>query len=115
MAILPTDQHNAPKLTSVLNPLTCDHSLAYSIPESDNGIVIYITNESPTVSHRGEVENQGPCSASSLNSHIRVKAREYIMIWFEQIDTAITRWMARYGVILLRISLGIVFLWFGVL
>lgn len=34
---------------------------------------------------------------------------------FEQIDTAITRWMARYGIVLLRISLGIVFFWFGVL
>ena len=37
------------------------------------------------------------------------------MYSFEQIDTAITRWMARYGVVLLRISLGIVFFWFGVL
>jgi uncharacterized membrane protein YphA (DoxX/SURF4 family) len=34
---------------------------------------------------------------------------------FNQIDTRITRWMARYGVLLLRLSLGIVFLWFGVL
>jgi uncharacterized membrane protein YkgB len=30
-------------------------------------------------------------------------------------DRAITRWMARYGLALLRLSLGIVFLWFGVL
>jgi len=37
------------------------------------------------------------------------------MLSFEQIDTAITRWMARYGVVLLRISLGIIFFWFGVL
>jgi uncharacterized membrane protein YphA (DoxX/SURF4 family) len=37
------------------------------------------------------------------------------MFTFERIDTAITRWMARYGVVLLRISLGIVFFWFGVL
>ncbi|MGH2537059.1 MAG: DoxX family membrane protein [Candidatus Promineifilaceae bacterium] len=35
--------------------------------------------------------------------------------WFDRIDRRITRWMARYGVLLLRISLGIVFLWFGVL
>ncbi len=34
---------------------------------------------------------------------------------FEQVDTRLTRWMARYGVVLLRISLGIVFFWFGVL
>jgi len=37
------------------------------------------------------------------------------MSQFEQIDTAITRWMARYGVVMLRISLGIIFFWFGVL
>jgi uncharacterized membrane protein YphA (DoxX/SURF4 family) len=35
--------------------------------------------------------------------------------WFERIDRQITRWMARYGILLLRISLGLVFLWFGVL
>ncbi|MGH7721135.1 MAG: DoxX family membrane protein [Gemmatimonadaceae bacterium] len=31
------------------------------------------------------------------------------------VDVRITRWMARHGVPLLRISLGVVFLWFGVL
>jgi uncharacterized membrane protein YphA (DoxX/SURF4 family) len=34
---------------------------------------------------------------------------------FQSIDTRLTRWMARYGIALLRISLGIVFLWFGAL
>jgi uncharacterized membrane protein YphA (DoxX/SURF4 family) len=34
---------------------------------------------------------------------------------FERVDARITRWMARYGILLLRLSLGIVFLWFGVL
>lgn len=34
---------------------------------------------------------------------------------FDRIDTRITRWMARYGIILLRVSLGIVFFWFGFL
>jgi uncharacterized membrane protein YphA (DoxX/SURF4 family) len=33
----------------------------------------------------------------------------------ERIDVRVTRWMARYGVSFVRISLGIVFLWFGVL
>ena len=32
-----------------------------------------------------------------------------------RIDTAITDWMAAHGIKLLRISLGVVFLWFGVL
>lgn len=35
--------------------------------------------------------------------------------WFEAVDTRLTRWMAHYGVVLLRVSLGIVFFWFGFL
>jgi uncharacterized membrane protein YkgB len=34
---------------------------------------------------------------------------------FLRVDVALTNWMAQYGVLLLRISLGIVFFWFGVL
>lgn len=34
---------------------------------------------------------------------------------FDRIDRRVTQWMARNGVLLLRISLGIVFFWFGVL
>jgi uncharacterized membrane protein YphA (DoxX/SURF4 family) len=41
--------------------------------------------------------------------------REQSRNWFNRIDTIITEWMARHGVALLRISVGIVFLWFGVL
>lgn len=35
--------------------------------------------------------------------------------WFDGVDVRLTGWMARYGVTLLRVSLGVVFLWFGVL
>lgn len=38
-----------------------------------------------------------------------------LQIWFDRIDRRITTWMARYGILLLRISLGLVFFWFGVL
>jgi uncharacterized membrane protein YphA (DoxX/SURF4 family) len=34
---------------------------------------------------------------------------------FDIVDARITSWMARHGLPLLRISLGVVFLWFGVL
>jgi uncharacterized membrane protein YphA (DoxX/SURF4 family) len=34
---------------------------------------------------------------------------------FERLDRAITGFMARYSITLLRISVGVVFLWFGVL
>lgn len=40
------------------------------------------------------------------------------MAWpvlFNRVDRKATRWMARYGITLLRISLGTVFLWFGAL
>lgn len=40
---------------------------------------------------------------------------ESLYTTFDRIDTRLTQWMARYGIVLLRISLGIVFLWFGVL
>ncbi|MEX2143101.1 MAG: DoxX family membrane protein [Anaerolineales bacterium] len=38
-----------------------------------------------------------------------------LRILFDRVDTKLTSWMARYGILLLRVSLGIVFLWFGVL
>jgi len=34
---------------------------------------------------------------------------------FHKTDRAITRWMSEYGLVLLRLSIGIIFLWFGVL
>jgi uncharacterized membrane protein YkgB len=34
---------------------------------------------------------------------------------FNRTDAAITAWMARHGVAFLRVSLGIIFFWFGVL
>ena len=34
---------------------------------------------------------------------------------FDRVDTALTGWMARCGITLLRVSLGAVFLWFGFL
>ena len=34
---------------------------------------------------------------------------------FDEIDRAITRWMATYGMVILRVGLGIVFFWFGAL
>jgi uncharacterized membrane protein YphA (DoxX/SURF4 family) len=35
--------------------------------------------------------------------------------WFDRLDRRITRWMAEYGLTLLRLALGAVFFWFGVL
>jgi len=35
--------------------------------------------------------------------------------WVNQFDVRITNWMAKYSIRLLRLSLGIVFFWFGVL
>ena len=35
--------------------------------------------------------------------------------WIVRTDVNLTRWMARYGVVLLRVSLGMVFFWFWVL
>ncbi len=34
---------------------------------------------------------------------------------FTRVDVRVTDWMARYAIVLLRISLGVIFFWFGVL
>lgn len=34
---------------------------------------------------------------------------------YEKIDRALTRWMARYGLTVLRLGMGVVFFWFGAL
>jgi uncharacterized membrane protein YphA (DoxX/SURF4 family) len=40
---------------------------------------------------------------------------ETLKRWFTAIDVRITNWMSKYGLMLLRVSLGIVFVWFGVI
>ena len=35
--------------------------------------------------------------------------------YFNKIDQSVTRWMARTGLTVLRVGLGVIFLWFGVL
>ena len=34
---------------------------------------------------------------------------------YNRVDVYVTNWMARFGIVLLRVSLGVVFLWFGAL
>ena len=41
--------------------------------------------------------------------------RETLLVRFDGIDRAITNWMARYGMIIMRVGLGIIFFWFGAL
>lgn len=38
-----------------------------------------------------------------------------LSVRFDRLDARITAWMSRNGIVLLRISMGIVFLWFGAL
>ena len=38
-----------------------------------------------------------------------------LLALYRRVDVQLTNWMARYGLALLRISLGVVFFWFGVL
>ena len=33
----------------------------------------------------------------------------------DPVDVRLTQWMTRYGVVILRVALGFVFLWFGAL
>lgn len=45
----------------------------------------------------------------------RVSSMNALRQIFDSVDEFVTEWMARNGVTLLRVSLGIVFLWFGAL
>src|SRR5215468_4857584 len=40
---------------------------------------------------------------------------ESVNALFNRVDIRVTNWIARYGIVLLRIGLGIVFFWFGFL
>lgn len=48
---------------------------------------------------------------------MRLSALSYELLQtnFDRVDRWITHWMARYGLIVLRVGLGIVFFWFGAL
>ena len=41
--------------------------------------------------------------------------RKMLLQKFDKIDRTITHWMANYGLLILRIGLGVVFFWFGAL
>ena len=41
--------------------------------------------------------------------------RKMLLQTLDKIDRAITHWMARYGLLVMRIGLGVVFFWFGAL
>jgi uncharacterized membrane protein YphA (DoxX/SURF4 family) len=44
---------------------------------------------------------------------VSTQQQEQLEQQLDSLDLRITRWMAKYGIVLLRIGLGIVFLWFG--
>lgn len=35
------------------------------------------------------------------------------LLWFEKVDPAIAGWMEKHGIRLLRLSLGVIFVWYG--
>ncbi len=41
--------------------------------------------------------------------------KQRLMHQFDAADTRITHWMARYGITFLRLSMGVIFVWFGAL
>lgn len=39
----------------------------------------------------------------------------FVTKYFDELDQNVTNWMSRYGLLVLRVGLGIVFFWFGLL
>lgn len=46
---------------------------------------------------------------------MRLTEEAVVEKYFKKIDQSVTRWMARTGLTFLRVGLGVIFLWFGVL
>jgi uncharacterized membrane protein YphA (DoxX/SURF4 family) len=46
-----------------------------------------------------------------MTAQVRLGGRWWA--WVQRVDRQVTRWMARHGVTILRISLGVIFAWFG--
>lgn len=40
---------------------------------------------------------------------------KFVTKYLNKVDKSVTDWMSRYGLLVLRIGLGIIFLWFGIL
>lgn len=41
------------------------------------------------------------------------KRRSSVLDLFERLDAVVVRWMSRWGILLLRAALGMIFIWFG--
>lgn len=66
--------------------------------------------------HRVLTRPDGPETDPNLNARrIELKFMSRLVSKFERTDQAIASWMRAYGVTSLRISLAIVFIWFGLL
>ena len=52
---------------------------------------------------------------ASSKMSMQASKQKMLLQYFDRIDRAITHWMARYGLLVMRIGLGVVFFWFGAL
>ena len=50
-----------------------------------------------------------------MKNRLNSEHGERLVSRIDQVDAQITAWMARYGLVIMRVGLGIVFFWFGVL
>jgi uncharacterized membrane protein YphA (DoxX/SURF4 family) len=62
----------------------------------------------------GKISQIEPVVERVMTMSIRSR-REVLMARFDQIDAGITHWMAEHGLLLLRVSMGVIFFWFGAL
>ncbi|MFO7632336.1 MAG: DoxX family protein [Caldilinea sp.] len=51
----------------------------------------------------------------NLTPEDRLLQRMPFAVRLDQLDQRITKWMARYGMVMMRVALGVIFFWFGAL
>jgi len=61
------------------------------------------------------MENPTVAPSRTLSLEDRLLQRLPFAARLDQIDRRVTEWMARYGLTMMRIALGIIFFWFGAL
>jgi uncharacterized membrane protein YkgB len=72
-------------------------------------------NPEPPAADPGPTGAPPPVPRPHLTLEDRLLRRLPWWPWLDRVDLRITQWMARYGLFLLRIALGIIFFWFGAL
>lgn len=65
--------------------------------------------------HESTISQPRPVQNTGGNRTLKKHTVQSLQARFDRVDIRITSWLSRYSVVMLRVGLGLVFFWFGVL